>query len=269
MTTPWHVRSDQLADYHDQTSDPVVAASTEAHLLRCGPCRAALARLADSGEAARRWERLADAVDHPSRGGSRLSRVAVGTPPLMWAALISAATSAALPAVASAVHQPRATALLLALAPLIPLTAVAIAYRHASDPVGEIALATPSAGLRLVAMRATAVGLGALPAGVLSGWLSGLSPHVALAWLLPGLALAAMVLASATTRFDPLDVAAGLGATWALAVGAPGSVRASAAAHLVDVVASPAMQLTAVAVGLAAVAVTLSRRQTIAYRRSA
>ncbi|MGN6303019.1 MAG: hypothetical protein ACTHN8_18200 [Angustibacter sp.] len=268
-TTEWHVRADHLRDYASRTSDPVVAASTEAHLLRCGRCRTALARLADPAETARRWERLADAVDRPSRAGSALARVAVGTPPLLWAALVSAATSAALPAVASAVHQPRAFALLLALAPLIPLAAVAVAYRHASDPVGEIALATPSAGLRLVARRATTIGVGALPAGVLSGWISGLTPHVALAWLLPGLALAAVVLASATTRLDPLDVAAVLGGAWALAVGAPGSVRASAAAHLVDAVCAPSTQLTALAVALAAVALTLARRQTIAYRRSA
>ncbi|MGN6613224.1 MAG: hypothetical protein ACTHLJ_15755 [Angustibacter sp.] len=268
-TTEWHVRPDHLRDYAHQVSDPVVAASTEAHLMRCGQCRVALARFSEPAESARRWERLADAVDQPSRRGSTFARLAIGTPPLLWAALVSAAASAALPAVASAVDQPRAFAVLLALAPLIPLAAVAIAYRHASDPVGEIAVATPSAGLPLVARRATTIGLGALPVGVLSGWLSGLAPHVALGWLLPGLALAAVVLASATTRFDPLNVAAGLGGVWALAVGVPGSVRAPAAAHLVDAVASPTTQLTALAVGLAAVALTLSRRQTIAYRRSA
>ena len=279
MTTEWHVRDDHLTEYATQTGDPVVAASTEAHLLRCSRCRAALARVFDQAETDRRWERLADEVDRPSRVGPRwtprvlstssLARVALGTPALLWAAVVAVATAAALPAVASAVHQTRAVALLLAVAPLVPLASVTVAYRHTTDPVGEMVLATPAAGLRLVAMRAVTIGLGALPAGVLSGWLCGLAPQVALGWLLPGLALAAVVLASATTRLDPSLVAMVLGGAWVVAVGSPGSVRATAAAHLVTLVTSPATQLVALLVGLAAVAVLLGRRDDIAYRRSA
>jgi hypothetical protein len=279
VTSEWHVREDHLADFALQTSDPVVAASTEAHLLRCSRCRAALADVSDHAASARRWERLADAVDRPSALGPRwlpqrlrdsgLVRVALGTPALLWAALTATATAATLPAVASAVHQTRAVALLLAIAPLVPIAAVTVAYRHTTDPVGEMALGTPSAGLRLVVTRAVTIGVAALPAGALSGWLCGLAPHVAFAWLLPGLALAAVVLASATTRFDPSVVAMVLGGGWVVAVGSPGSVRVAAAEHLVTIVTAPTTQLAALLVGLAAVTVIVGRRDDIAYRRVA
>jgi hypothetical protein len=147
--------------------------------------------------------------------------------------------------------------------------AVTVAYRHASDPVGEIVLSTPSSGLRLLALRAVAVGAAALPAGLVSGWLSGLPPLVALAWLLPGLALAAIVLASSTSRVDPVTVAAVLGATWAVVVATPGSLHASAAARLVDAVSAPGTQLACLLVGGAAVLLTIARRDVVAYRRIA
>ncbi len=57
---------------------------------------------------------------------------------------------------------------LLVLAPLAPVAAVALAYRDWTDPAGEISLATPSAGLRLVALRALVVSVAALPLAVVA-----------------------------------------------------------------------------------------------------
>ena len=42
--------------------------------------------------------------------------------------------------------------------------------------------------------------------------------RLGVAWCLPGLALAALVLLAGTTRLDPLHVAVGLSAGWAVAV---------------------------------------------------
>jgi hypothetical protein len=289
VTTPtdWHVRAEHLAQYATATCTPVVAASTEAHLLRCQRCRRALASAEDPAVNEQRWSRLADAVDRPSRtvvgrlaerrGLRRNSparhlgivRAAFGTPSLAWAGLVALLVAAALPALAGALHQTRGFVLLLALAPLVPVAAVTVAYRHAFDPVGEIVLSTPSAGLRLVALRAVAVGAAALPVGLASGWLAGLEPHIALAWLLPGLALAALVLASGTTRLDPMTVATVLGASWAVVVGTPGSVHAAAAAQLVSVVSAPATQVTCLLVAGTAVLLTVARRDVVAYRKTA
>jgi hypothetical protein len=284
VTTPteWHVRAENLAEYATATCTPLVAASTEAHLLRCEPCRRALASVADPADNERRWARLADAVDRPSRthgqplghrrtaeAGHGILRTAFGTPSLAWAGVVALLVATALPVLAGALHQTRGFVLLLALAPLVPVAAVTVAYRHASDPVGEIVLSTPSAGLRLVARRALAVGAAALPGGVASGWLAGLEPHVAMAWLLPGLALAALVLASGTTRLEPMTVAIVLGAAWAVVVGTPGSVHAAAAAQLVSVVSAPATQVTCLVVAGVAVLLTVARRDVVAYRRTA
>jgi len=283
-STPWHVPDEHLAQYASGGCDPVVAASTEAHLLRCEVCRRQLATVADRAATDRRWALLADAVDRPSRTiAARLGlthhhglnhsqgivRSAFGTPSLAWAGAIALLVATALPVVAAELHQARGYVLLLALAPLVPLGAVTVAYRHASDPVGEIVLSTPSSGLRLLALRAVAVGAAALPAGLISGWLSGLPAQVALAWLLPGLALAAIVLASCTSRGDPMTVAAVLAAAWAVIVAAPGSLHASAAAQLVDVVSAPGTQLACLLVGGAAVLLTVARRDAVTYRRTA
>jgi hypothetical protein len=282
------VREEHLTQYAADTSDPVVTASTEAHLMRCQRCRTALAAHVDHTETDRRWTRLTDEVDRPSRRraeqlglhlglhrvsgsgtGLGLVRATFGTPSLVWAGVVAVLVAAALPAVAASVHQTRGLVMLLALAPLVPMAAVSVAYRHASDPVGEIMLGTPAAGLRLVAMRAVGVGAAALPAGLASGWLVGLPPSVAVAWLLPGLALAAVVMASGTTRLDPLAVTVVLGLLWSVAVGSPASLHAAAAQGLVDLVSSSGTQLVALAVGCAAVLLTVARRDAVAYRRTA
>lgn len=282
-STEWHVREEHLAEYASGECDSVVAASTETHLVRCERCRTALAAHVDSDESERRWARLTDTVDRPTRtpvqrllqrgcrpgAGPGVVRTAFGSPSLLWAGVVALIVAAALPVVADSLHQSRGLVLLLALAPLVPMAAVSVAYRHAADPVGEIVLATPSAGLRLVAMRAVAVGAAALPAGLASGWLVGLAPHVAVAWLLPGLALAGIVLASGTTRLDPLTVAVVLGLLWALAVGTPVSMHAATAQRLVDLVSSSGTQLAALAVGSTAVLLTVARRDVVAYRRTA
>ena len=114
---------------------------------------------------------------------------------------------------------------LLILAPLAPMAAVALAYRDWADPAGEISLAT--------AVGRAAPGGAARPGRLAGGAAAGLrcrcSPSTpgsnvpmsaAVAWCLPGLALAALVLLAGTTRLDPLQVAVGLSVGWAVSVGA-------------------------------------------------
>jgi hypothetical protein len=157
----------------------------------------------------------------------------------------------------------------LALAPLAPLAAVALAYRPSVEPAGELAMATPAAGLRVVAVRALVVALPAVPLAVGGALLVGLPLGVALGWLLPGAALAGIVLLAGTTRLDPAVVATVLGATWAVAVSWPPAARRVAADAVVDLVASAPAQLTALAVALAAVSLAVARRDAVSYRRTA
>ena len=162
------------------------------------------------------------------------------------------------------------------LAPLAPVAAVAIAYRGWSDPAGEICLATPTAGLRLVAMRALVVSLAALPlAFARSAGRRHLDQAVpmrlAVAWCLPGLALAALVLLAGTTRIDPLHVALAverrLGGSRSLAAA---TVRRTLRPEIfIDILASPAFQAAALVVALRRCLLTVARRDAVAYRRVA
>ena len=78
----------------------------------------------------------------------------MATPPLLRAALTAVLLVGVIPLVSAAAFGDGGLVALLMLAPLAPVAAVAFAYRDGSDPTGEISLATPAAGLRLVALRA-------------------------------------------------------------------------------------------------------------------
>lgn len=266
----WHAHPNDLAAYASGVDDPVLAASVETHLLRCADCRAALARAAGTegrADTERRWNTLVAVVDRPA--ASPLARMGLSTRPLVtaWgAALLFVLLVPVLPVFFLGAGVPT---LLLALAPLAPTLAVALAYREAADPAGEIAYAVPLAGLRLVSRRALLVGIGAVPLGIAAALVLRLPLSLAVAWLLPGLALSALVLLAGTTRLDPGVVAAALGVVWAFAVAVPGSTRRLSQDVMADAVSSPQAQLLALVVAASALILTFSRRDHIAYRRSA
>ncbi|MFF7336487.1 hypothetical protein ACFZAT_04015 [Streptomyces sp. NPDC008163] len=113
-------------------------------------------------------------------------------------------------------------ALLLLVAPVLPVAGVGVSYGRSADPLHEIIATSPGGGLRLLLTRTAAV-LGvtvpvlALAWAVLPASAGGPGP---LAWLLPGLALtlAALGLGSYVgCRTAALVVAAG----WAAAVTVP------------------------------------------------
>ena len=275
MTTEsreWHAGEQELAAYESGTAHRALAASIEAHLLRCARCRAALAVRTPDAETARAWARLADDVDRP---GHWFPRSVVATPALLQAALAAVVLVGLVPFVTAMAAGDAGVVSLLVLAPLAPMAAVAIAYRDRVDPAGEISFATPSAGLRLVSVRALLVSLLALPLafGVLLAvdrWATDVPMTLGAAWCLPGLALAALVLLAGTTRVDPVQVAAGLSLGWGVAVVGTVTVRRSLRPEVfIDLIASPAAQTTALAVALAALALTVVRRDAVAYRRNA
>ena len=268
MTQTWHADHDTLAAWAAGEAPAVLAASVEAHLLRCETCRRRTASLSSRGvaaDSARRWESLADEVDQPR--STSLLRVGLATPRLRAAWVSSLLVLLAIPAVVlvTGVHLP----LVVALAPVAPLAAVALSYGRHVDPAGELALAAPVAGLRVVAVRAVLVSLSAVPLGVGGALLAGEPVTVAFGWLLPGAALASVVVLAGTTRLDPATVAAAIGSTWAVLVSWPAATRRTPV-HLVEqAVASAPVQLTALAVALVAVGLTLVRRDAVAYRRTA
>lgn len=279
--TPWHVDDDDLLGYAAGATSPVVSASVEAHLMGCATCRERLGAAVGQDEVEQAWQRLADVVDRPTPGlldrlgwGHRLVRSTIATPTMVAAALCAVALVALVPLIAAAVAGDAAVVALLVAAPLAPVAAVGLAYREWADPAGEISLATPSAGLRLVAMRALIVSVGALLAATLALLLVGVwvdvTAALAFSWCLPGLALSGLVMLAGTTRLDPLQVAGGLAVGWAAAV-VTGSVtgRTLRAEAVLDVVASPTLQAVALTVALTSLSLTVARRDTVSYRRTA
>ena len=266
MTT-WHADPNDLAAYGAGDDDPVLAASVETHLLRCADCRATLARTATAADTERRWDSLSAVVDSPR--SAPLARLGVATRPLRAAWLLAALLVLLVPVVPALVTGRGLPTLLLALAPIAPSLAVVLAYRTSADPAGEMALAAPVAGLRIVSARALMVGLVAAPLGVAAALLLDQPLPVALGWLLPGLAMSSLVLLAGTTRVDPALVAGVLGTAWALAVGMPAASRRASVDAVIDTVAGAPVQLLALAIAVAALALTVSRREQIAYRRHA
>ena len=268
MTQTWHADEEALREWARGSAAPVPAASLEAHLIRCDECRRRMAALAPSSpgsDVVRRWDALADVVDRPRR--RLLPRLGLSTPALRTAWLAALLVLLVLPVVAMLLGG--RLPVVLAVAPLAPLAAVALAYGRSVEPAGELALATPTAGLRVVSARALLVAVPAVPVGVVAALAAGFPTAVALGWLLPGAALCALVLLAGTTRLDPAVVAASLGSAWAVAVSLPAALRRVPADVVVDLVASPPVQLIALAVALGAAATTVARRDTVAYRRTA
>lgn len=219
----WHLDPHAIARYGTGVARGADAASTEAHLVRCAACRAAVAPYADTARLDRVFADVVDAVGRPRpRGAERVlralrvpdgtARIVAATPALRVSWLL--AVLAALAFAVLAAHSGDGTDVFVVLAPVLPVLGVAIAYGPGFDPAYEIAVAAPFGGLRLVLLRAGAV-LGttaaataavswALPGGLVLG-----------AWLLPALALCVTTLA-AGTAFDPVRAAALVGGSWLL-----------------------------------------------------
>ncbi len=230
MTTThsWHVTSDELRDYVAEASTSSAADSIEAHLLACADCRASLAAEWRSAEstadamphAERIWVRIADRIDEPrwpSRSASRTLYVSLASPPLLAATVGVAAALLVAVGVVSVASPHWSLPVLLAFAPLAPVVAAIVAFQPGSDPAGQLAEATPLAGTRLPLLRALLATVLSLVSGVAASALTAMPFDLVTLWLLPGMAFAAIILASATL-LNPTRVAAPLMAGWATLV---------------------------------------------------
>lgn len=114
----------------------------------------------------------------------------------------------------------RFPSLVLLLAPVLPLLGVAAAWSRGLDPVYELVVGSPRAGLDLVLRRAAVVLAGVIPILGIAGWVVGYSPA---RWLLPCLAFT--VAALALGGFVGVQRAATvLAAGWAVVVVGPSLV---------------------------------------------
>jgi hypothetical protein len=164
------------------------------------------------------WRAIAGELDAPAR--SRVERVLlacrlpepvvrllVATPSLRRAWFVATGVALFFGLSAADARKPDASLLLfLALAPLVAMVGVALAYGPGSDPTYEVALATPISGLRLVLTRTAAVVGCAMAVTGFATLLLRDKTWMSIAWLIPALALPLICLAVGT--FIPLRRAA-------------------------------------------------------------
>lgn len=268
----WHLDTDTLDRYVSGIAPPALAASIEAHVVRCADCRARMVPAVDVPRLDRIWEEVVERVDAPVptpverlllRLGIRddVARLLAATPS-MRGAWLSSVVAVLVLALASAHATERGVVVFLALAPLLPVAGVAAAFSPLTDPVHEVAAATPYSSFRLLVIRSAAVLTATvLLAGAAAALLPG-APWLAVAWLLPALALTAGTLAL-STWFEPLYSALALATLW---------IAATAPALAPDrdplLVVRSGAQLVCLAVLLAALATVAVRRDALSLGRS-
>ncbi len=146
-------------------------------------------------------------------------------------------------------------AIFLALAPVVPVAGVALAYGPQADRVHEVALAAPLSGLRLLLLRTATVVGAAMVLSLIAVALAPTRGWLRLAWLLPAAATTAVTLAAAT--WLGMRRAAGVVATlWLLVVIVVGQTSNDATAPFAAI-----GQGVAAAVAVAGVGVLVAERR--------
>lgn len=177
----------------------------------------------DPARIERNWSAITAELDAPAASlvermlakigvPQHLSRVALATPSLRRVWLIATLLVVLIGLTSADRTQTRDSLFsFLVVAPLLPVLGVAMAYGVEADPAHEVGLATPMRGLRLVLTR-TAVVLICSTFALSIVALFSASP-MALAWVLPGLALTLASLALSTFS-TPRRASAGVAVAW-------------------------------------------------------
>lgn len=205
--TAWHLDADLVGAYADGRLTAVTALSVDQHLGRCATCRAAVGATVPAARTDRLWTEIRERVEAPAptrleRAVRALgldegtARLLAATPTLRGAWLTGVVLVLVL-AVLAATASPRASAVFLALAPVLPVVGVAHAFGPLGDPGREIAAAAPYPALRLLVARTAVVVSSTLVPGLLAVALLPATSWYAVGWLLPALAMTAVVLAAA------------------------------------------------------------------------
>lgn len=274
----WHIADDVLDLYARGALDGAAAYSTEAHLVTCSACRAALGAHCAPNESDAVWDAIVDVIDRPRTKvveralrwlgmPDHVARVACATPALSAGWIVSVVSVLVLAVVAARGTSDGDPTLFLVLAPLVPIAGVALSYGPVPDPAYEVGLATPGAGVRLFLLRACSVLVAAF---ALLGVAVLTLPQVsatAVAWVLPALALVAITLAL-STHTTPLRAAVVVGSAWFVGVVVMGSVAFRSAGDLgaADLAGfRPAGQVVALAVTIGAALVFIVRREHLAF----
>ena len=263
----WHADDDLLATYAGGRLDRARAASIEQHLARCARCREAISRYADESVLHTAWAGTIDTLDQPSPKWFERLLIALGVAPS--AARLAAGASAARRAwvagcvlvaafaIVAGSTEGRVSTWFLTVAPLAPLTGVALAYGPGFFGMHEVVVAAPYPRLRLVLLRCLPV----LPVTALllvAGGVALPAMEQAALWLLPGLALAALSLGLERVVGSRIAVAA-LAGMWVFYVAGTRFVTGSVTAAFAPAVQILSLLILVAAAGLVARRVAVTR----------
>ncbi len=227
----WHLEAETVVRYQKGQTDRVASASVEAHMGSCRDCRRLV--VTDPGWTESSWSALSRVVDGPNLSGVERLLTAAGvkhntarllavTPSMKPAWLLSMVLLMAFAAVASSSRS--GFNLFLALAPLLPVLGVGLAYGRVGDSAHEVTVSSPFDPVRLLLLRTGAVTLTTLLVAGTVDLVAGSASGFGL-WLLPSLTLTVVTLALGTRMTLWLAALATTG-FWALlvaAVAAPSS----------------------------------------------
>jgi hypothetical protein len=262
----WHAEGAVLEAYAEGGLDDVRSLSLEAHVLACDRCRLQLAELSDRPRLDVVWDRVTASIEQPKgtmveralvRAGvsEHLARLVAATPALSGSWVLAVALCLVF-AVAAANVGTWGSVTFLALAPLVPVAGVAVAYGSGLDPLYELSVAAPMSSFTLLLLRASAILASTL---VLAGAAALALPGpwwVTAAWLLPALALTLTALALGS-YLSQATAACTVGLAWiAVVILAPALAEERLAAFRLG------GQVAAVALALLAGTVLVRRRST-------
>jgi hypothetical protein len=265
QTTGWHAGPDLLRQYAAGRLDPVAQAAVETHVERCDSCRAEatvlVGTLAGQPSLDAVWERVLVEVRTPESGPlTRMLRrlrvpevdvvVLRASGNLVLALAVAVAASLSFALAAAQLSHDRQQVAWLAIAPLLPALLVAGAY-DSTDPVREVAEATPYSKLRVALLRTLVAVAGAVPLVVVMSLVPDIDLSV-VAWLLPALAVTSVLLVL-LTRLPAVVSVASVATVWLLGVAALG------VEHQVDQVTAPLGQALSVVVAVACALVLVRR----------
>lgn len=271
-TTPeWHLDRDVATRYVEGRVGPALAASLEQHLTGCAACRA-LVPAPEPDRLLAGWDVVLERVEAPRVGvvesvlrrlgvSHGTARLVAATPALRSAWLGATFVVLVLATVASTADQD-GTRLFVALAPVLPVLGVALCFGDRTDPMLEVITASPYSLMRLLAARTSfVVATSMLPAALVTPLLPG-DGFFAVAWMVPALAMCAVVLAAAR-HVQPVGTATALSLGWLVLTVAPWSSDGSVVSQH-----TAAVQVAAVAALLVAlVPLVLHRHMPVATPR--
>ena len=272
----WHISQSAATEYVGQRRSGSGVDSIEAHLLTCTECRSLVADASTSryepllGEV---WQRVVVALDAEHRPWSERALTRVGlsteTARLLGATsrarvsfVLSTLLTVGIALIAADSGGDASFGIFLAIAALGPLVATVLAFGRRVDPAHALVTTSPTsiwkiASLRTAASLVPAMAITGLATLILRerGW-------AAIAWLLPGIAMAVVSLALST--WVPIEHAAfGLAIAW---IAAP-STASLPAAKLIDATTGPG-QFVAIGAATLAALVIINRRSFLDHRET-